>query len=320
MRLETGETIRLDLQLAVGEVAETVSVSADAPMTRATASLGQVISSEKVTALPLNGRSFVTLAGLAPGVALPPGLAAAAHQRRPAATNKYLFDGISVLQPEPGRSRSFRSSTPSRSSRSRPTARPPSSAGSTAASSTSPPGGRRRVQARFRVHAARGAQRSQLFGSAGDGPVPAPPVRWSDWRPDREESHVLLRRLSGTASGSRPAAISTVPGAQCQRHLHRGRLRGGCRRSSIPPRPYFGGSTRNNLRATRFRRSGWIPVALACSSATRCRPRRHGEQLPAHRQRKRRSGSVGRPGGPLVSRRATRFSAVFPSFAATSFP
>jgi hypothetical protein len=39
---------------------------------RATASLGQV-SEEKVVALPLNGRSFIALASLVPGVALPQG-------------------------------------------------------------------------------------------------------------------------------------------------------------------------------------------------------------------------------------------------------
>src|SRR4029079_3400238 len=102
IRLETGETIRLDVQLAVGEVAETISVSADAPMTRATARLGQVVSSEKITALPLNGRSFITLAALAPGVALPPGSQLPRINGGRPRTNEYLFDGISVLQPEPG--------------------------------------------------------------------------------------------------------------------------------------------------------------------------------------------------------------------------
>jgi hypothetical protein len=102
IRLETGETIRLDVRLAVGEVAETISVSADAPMTRATASLGQVVSSEKITALPLNGRSFITLAALAPGVALPPGSQLPRINGGRPRTNEYLVDGISVLQPEPG--------------------------------------------------------------------------------------------------------------------------------------------------------------------------------------------------------------------------
>ena len=105
VKVETGETIRLDVGLVVGAVQESVTVRADAPLLRAaTASLGEVVSQEKVTALPLNGRSFITLAALAPGVALPPPPAAPLPRingGRPR-TNEYLFDGISVLQPEPG--------------------------------------------------------------------------------------------------------------------------------------------------------------------------------------------------------------------------
>ncbi len=52
--------------------------------------------------LPLNGRSFITLAGLAPGVALPPGSSLPRINGGRPRTNEYLFDGISVLQPEPG--------------------------------------------------------------------------------------------------------------------------------------------------------------------------------------------------------------------------
>ena len=114
-----------------------VTVTADAPLQRATASLGQVVSEEKVAALPLNGRSFITLAALAPGVALPPGVAVAAHQRRPAAHQRVPVRRHlgAAARAGPGRLLSDRS-TRSRSSRSKPTARRPSSAASTAASST----------------------------------------------------------------------------------------------------------------------------------------------------------------------------------------
>src|SRR5215208_4155203 len=102
VRVETGETVRLDFRLEVGALTDALTVVADAPTLRATGSLGQVISEEKVAALPLNGRGFVTLASLVPGVALPPGSAFPRINGGRPRTNEYLFDGISVLQPEPG--------------------------------------------------------------------------------------------------------------------------------------------------------------------------------------------------------------------------
>ena len=105
IRLATGETVRVDLQLELGGLAEAVTVTADAPLLRSESSgLGHVIDNRKVVDLPLNGRSFISLASLAPGVAVPPPPAAPLPRingGRPR-TNEYLFDGISVLQPEPG--------------------------------------------------------------------------------------------------------------------------------------------------------------------------------------------------------------------------
>ena len=102
IRVETGLTRQLDFGLMVGGVTETVTVTGDAPALRATASLGHVVSQEKIPALPLNGRSFITLASLAPGVALPPASQFPRINGGRPRTNEYLFDGISVLQPEPG--------------------------------------------------------------------------------------------------------------------------------------------------------------------------------------------------------------------------
>jgi hypothetical protein len=99
----TGETIRLDLQVAIGGLTETVTVTGDASVLRgATSGMGQVIDNTKIVALPLNGRSFISLAGLAPGVALPPGSSLPRINGGRPRTNEYLFDGVSVLQPEPG--------------------------------------------------------------------------------------------------------------------------------------------------------------------------------------------------------------------------
>lgn len=103
IRIATGETVRLDLDLVIGAIQENVSVQAGAPMLRGErASLGRVVAPDEVVGLPLNGRSFITLASLAPGVALPPGSQLPRINGGRPRTNEYLFDGISVLQPEPG--------------------------------------------------------------------------------------------------------------------------------------------------------------------------------------------------------------------------
>jgi hypothetical protein len=105
VRVATGETVRLDLTLEVGGLNERITVAADAPLLRGESSgLGHVIDNRRVVDLPLNGRSFIALASLVPGIALPPPPAAPfprINGGRPR-TNEYLFDGISVLQPEPG--------------------------------------------------------------------------------------------------------------------------------------------------------------------------------------------------------------------------
>src|SRR5262245_13941512 len=103
IHLSTGEKARIDIDLAVGTIREQVTVTADAPMLRAvTASLGNVVEHEQVVQLPLNGRTFVGLAALAPGVALPPNSQFPRINGGRPRTNEYLFDGISVIQPEPG--------------------------------------------------------------------------------------------------------------------------------------------------------------------------------------------------------------------------
>ena len=79
-------------------------VVADAPIgdEAETASLGTVVENEQVVQLPLNGRLFIMLAAIAPGVALPPNSVLPRINGGRPRTNEYLFDGISVLQPEPG--------------------------------------------------------------------------------------------------------------------------------------------------------------------------------------------------------------------------
>ena len=135
--LATGETIPLDLQLSVGAVTESITVTGDAPLLRTeSASLGQVIDNRKVVDLPLNGRSFITLAGLAPASRCRRDRRCRASTAAGRAPTNTSSTASRCCSPSRARSRSFRTSTRFRNSRSKATARPPSSAASTAASST----------------------------------------------------------------------------------------------------------------------------------------------------------------------------------------
>ena len=99
----TGERIRVDVELVVGSPTESITVQGDANLLRTdSATLSQVIDVKTIPALPLNGRTFIGLVGLAPGIALPPGSALPRLSGSRPRTNEYLYDGISVLQPEPG--------------------------------------------------------------------------------------------------------------------------------------------------------------------------------------------------------------------------
>jgi hypothetical protein len=66
-------TSRVDLQMTVGALEESVTVTADAPLVETrTATLGTVIDEKKIAELPLNGRNFTQLGTLMPGVVAPP--------------------------------------------------------------------------------------------------------------------------------------------------------------------------------------------------------------------------------------------------------
>ena len=102
--LRIADQIQLDVQLQLGEPAQTIDVNAELPLLQtASGAVAFNVSSEKIETLPLDGRNFVQLIALSPGVALPGGgsLLPRINGGRPR-TNEYLYDGISVLQPEPG--------------------------------------------------------------------------------------------------------------------------------------------------------------------------------------------------------------------------
>jgi hypothetical protein len=68
--LETGQTRRIDFQLQVGEIVQSVEVTADVPAlnTDKGAVVGSVINQREIQELPLDSRSIMDLALLVPGV------------------------------------------------------------------------------------------------------------------------------------------------------------------------------------------------------------------------------------------------------------
>lgn len=102
--LRLGDRTSLDVKLSLGQPSQTIEVTAAAPLLQAAS--GEVslnVDQQKLSTLPLDGRNFIPLVTLAPGVALPGGgsVLPRINGSRPR-TNEYLYDGISVLQPEPG--------------------------------------------------------------------------------------------------------------------------------------------------------------------------------------------------------------------------
>src|SRR6476660_5742861 len=68
LSIQINQQARLDFSMQVGEVAEAVEVNSTSPLQTENATLGEVVGSERIVNLPLNGRSFTQLAALTPGV------------------------------------------------------------------------------------------------------------------------------------------------------------------------------------------------------------------------------------------------------------
>jgi hypothetical protein len=73
IEVQVGQVVREDFKLSIGSANVTVEVTTAQPLlTTETATVGQVITNQQLTDLPLNGRGFFRLAELTPGAALLP--------------------------------------------------------------------------------------------------------------------------------------------------------------------------------------------------------------------------------------------------------
>ena len=67
--LKVQDRLRMDFEMTVGAVSETMEVTAETPTIQTdTSSLGQVVMATQITELPLNGRDYIQLATLSTGV------------------------------------------------------------------------------------------------------------------------------------------------------------------------------------------------------------------------------------------------------------
>jgi hypothetical protein len=72
--LEVGKELRVDLSLAPGAVAETITITESLPMVETTnATLGGTLNNADIQDMPLNGRNYQNLLSLRPGVFVQPG-------------------------------------------------------------------------------------------------------------------------------------------------------------------------------------------------------------------------------------------------------
>jgi len=101
--LRVGDQVALDLAVSVGAITESIDVTASSPLLQSTrATVSFVVEQQKVVTLPLDGRNFIPLIALSPGVMLPPQSTLPRINGSRPRVSEYIYDGISVLQPEPG--------------------------------------------------------------------------------------------------------------------------------------------------------------------------------------------------------------------------
>jgi len=98
LEVQVAQQITENLQLEVGDTATKLEVAAVAPvLEQRSAEIGQVIGQNEVVALPLNGRNFLDLAKLVPGVAELPGTSQSnglAINGQRANQIGFIFDGV----------------------------------------------------------------------------------------------------------------------------------------------------------------------------------------------------------------------------------
>jgi outer membrane receptor protein involved in Fe transport len=105
--LELGKDARIDVQLTPGQITQTIEVTAAAPLLDTTsATIAGTLNSATITDLPMNGRNYLNLLVLRPGMVIRPGggtLTQSTNGLRPE-DNNYFIEGLDNDEPFTGQS------------------------------------------------------------------------------------------------------------------------------------------------------------------------------------------------------------------------
>ena len=215
VQVNVSQTVRVNVQLELSSLNETVTVSGGAQLVdTSTNALGRVVTGRELVDLPLNGRNFTQLGLLQTGVApltagvataggsLRQGQAYAVNGMRPE-QNVYLVDGAQNNNRMDGgyRARSCRWMRSPSSASSRRARRPSTAAPAAPRPASSRVGRQRLPRQPLRVPAQRRLRRAQLLLRGGRAAQPAP-VRRHDRRPDR-------RRIGCSSSATTKASATS---------------------------------------------------------------------------------------------------------------
>ena len=187
------------------------------------------VDEKKITTLPLDGRNFIPLVTLSPGVALPNGQFLPRINGSRPRTNEYIYDGISVLQPEPGQVVYYPIIDGMAEFKLNVNAYSPeygrSNGGTVMVIGKS--GSNQFHGSLFEFFRNEALNARNLFAQPGpEAGVPPQSVRRDARRPDSDQQDVLLRGLAGHAAAHRHHAIQRGSHARAAAgNLHAGDLR-----------------------------------------------------------------------------------------------
>jgi len=101
VELQVASDVRIDFVLQPGDTQTTVTISEEAPLVDSTSSvLGGTLTNQQINEMPLNGRNFMGLLQLRPGVSITPGGGKWSQSTNGLRVdhNVYIVDGIDSIE------------------------------------------------------------------------------------------------------------------------------------------------------------------------------------------------------------------------------